>query len=401
MVWLTLFGTIVILHDGVQDDQWRYFDLLHKNASTHIKWNGKISKSVINENIGNRQGGYSSADEWKVYGNPMIQEIEKNGVDDDIIAGTVTNVIAVADDVAPCASGKNPREAIHRMQLLLNIVEVHGTQTHMKFGKDKCELLIAGRPGQIRAVEDLLQKEPGILTFFDSPVRIVQDFYTHIGVPQSSRHQSKNATDYRIEKGQNISYKLQSSTQNTLSGVSPLCNRKTFLSYHQSSFLYGLDTMNINTTDLARLETKYRQVLKNMLSLPVFAPSALVYLSVGVLPATAQRDLEILGCLGQLALSDMDDQNGRKIILHNLTFFDDNFGGWSGLARKTALQYGLPDPLQYMQHPWRADRWREHCKHRITVHWEEKLKSELFNDEGEEKASSLFVDVENLSLTNA
>ena len=51
-----------------------------------------------------------------------------------------------------------------------------------------------------------------------------------------------------------------------------------------------------------------------------------MYLSVGVLPATAQRDLEILGCLGQLALSDMDDQNVRKIILHNLTFFDDNFG---------------------------------------------------------------------------
>ena len=134
-----------LFHDGVQDDQWRYFDLLHKNATTHIKWNGKVSESVINENIGNRQGGYSSADEWKVYGNPMIKEIEENGVEEDIIAGCVTNVIAVADDVAPCASGKTPREAIHRMQLLLNIVEVHGEQTQMKFGKDKCELLIAGR----------------------------------------------------------------------------------------------------------------------------------------------------------------------------------------------------------------------------------------------------------------
>ena len=158
--------------------------------------------------------------------------------------------------------------------------------------------------------------------------------------------------------------------------------------------------MNINTTDMAKLETKYRQVLKNMLSLPVCAPSALVYLSVGVLPATAQRDLEILGCLGQLALSDMDDQNVRKIILHNLTFYDDNFGGWSGLARKTAERYGLPDPLQYMQYPWRADRWREHCRQRITVYWEEKLKSELFNEEGDEKTSSLFVDVDNLSLTS-
>ena len=63
-----------LFHDGVQDDQLRYFDLLHKNATTHIKWNSKI-----NENIGNRQGGYSSVDEWKVYGNPTIKEIEEKG----------------------------------------------------------------------------------------------------------------------------------------------------------------------------------------------------------------------------------------------------------------------------------------------------------------------------------
>ena len=96
----------------------------------------------------------------------------------------------------------------------------------------------------------------------------------------------------------------------------------------------------------------------------------------------------------------MEDQNVKQIVIHNLTFYDEKFGGWSGLARKTAAQYGLPDPLQYMQHPWRADRWREHCRKRITVYWEEKLKSELFNEEGDEKTSSLFVDIDNLSLTS-
>ena len=75
-----------------------------------------------------------------------------------------------------------------------------------------------------------------------------------------------------------------------------------FLSYHQPSYLYGLDTMPINTTDMARLETKYRQVLNNMLSMPDCVSFAPVYLTMGVLPATAQRDVEILGLLGQLAL---------------------------------------------------------------------------------------------------
>ena len=52
-----------LYNGGIVDDQWKYFQLLHQNASTHIKWNGNVSKNIIQEEIGNRQGGYSSADE--------------------------------------------------------------------------------------------------------------------------------------------------------------------------------------------------------------------------------------------------------------------------------------------------------------------------------------------------
>ena len=80
--------------------------------------------------------------------------------------------------------------------------------------------------------------------------------------------------------------------------------------------------MPINITDMATLETKYRQVLKHMLSMPDCVSSPLVYLTMGILPATAQRDLEILGLLGQLAMCEDDDQNVRKIINNNLAFFN-------------------------------------------------------------------------------
>ena len=62
--------------------------------------------------------------------------------------------------------------------------------------------------------------------------------------------------------------------------------------------MYGLDTMHINTTDMGRLETKYSsEVRKNMLSMLDCVSSPLVYLTMGILPATAQRDLEIMGLL--------------------------------------------------------------------------------------------------------
>ena len=264
----------------------------------------------------------------------------------------------------------------------------------MEFGRDKCKLPIFSRPGKLHSVEALPENEPEVLTFYDHPVNQVKDPYIHIGVPQSPRHQSKNAVDYRISKGQNISYQLQGSTQNSLCGVSPLSNRKMFISYHQPSYIYGLDTMHINITDMARLETKYRKVLKNMLSMPDCVSSPMVYLTIGVLPATAQRDLEIMGLLGQLSMCDNDDQNVRNTIKHNLAFFDVQFAGWSGVARKTASVYGLPDPLLYMGHPWRPDRWRSHSRSVITDYWDRKLR-----DEAEQKPSTKFADLECLSTS--
>ena len=127
-----------------------------------------------------------------------------------------------------------------------------------------------------------------------------------------------------------MTYKLQASTQNNLCGLSPLSNRKMFISYHQPSFLYGLDTMHLNATDLVALECKYRKVLKHMMSMPDCVSTPMVYLTIGILPATAQRDLEIMGLLGQLGLCDEENQNVRRSVVSNLAFFDDKFAGWSG-----------------------------------------------------------------------
>jgi hypothetical protein len=107
--------------------------------------------------------------------------------------------------------------------------------------------------------------------------------------------------------------------------------------------------MFLNKTDMERIEAKYRKVLKCMLGLPDCTTSAAVYLNIGVMPATAQRDVEILGLLGQLAMCDGESQHIKVVITNTLTFYGVNFTGWSSLVRKTCLMYGLPDPLQYME----------------------------------------------------
>ena len=184
-----------MFNGGVEDDIWKYFQLLHNNSSTYVKWNGLITEEVIREGKGNRQGGLASADEWKLYNNEMISQLEKYATEDDQISNVPTSCVAVADDVAPCATATQPRDALHQMQLLLNIVEDHGEQLHMKFGANKCKLLISGRCSKIKTVNTLLDEEPGLLTFYDSPVNRVEDYYVHIGVPQAAQNQSKVIVD--------------------------------------------------------------------------------------------------------------------------------------------------------------------------------------------------------------
>ena len=167
-----------------------------------------------------------------------------------------------------------------------------------------------------------------------------------------------------------------------------------FTSYHQPTFLYGMDTMSINSTDIERLETKYRKVLKCMMSLPDCTPTAGVYLCIGILPASAQRDIEILGLLGQLAVCEDEAQSVRAVVENTLTFYGINFSGWSGLVRRTCMQYNLPDPLQYLLHPWRPDRWRSHCKRVVETHWNEKLISVV-----EDTPSLCYMDTHYVSTT--
>ena len=82
-----------------------------------------------------------------------------------------------------------------------------------------------------------------------------------------------------------------------------------FLCYHQPGFTYGLDTLSLNKGDIDTMERNCRSILKKFMCMPENTPSAAVYLTIGVLPFEAQRVIEILGLLGQIAVCPSDQQS--------------------------------------------------------------------------------------------
>ena len=151
--------------------------------------------------------------------------------------------------------------------------------------------------------------------------------YVHLGVVQAPYDQSKLAVDYRLSKGMEMVYLHQGTTRSALSGVNPVSNRNIIKCYDLPTFIYGLDCIPVNVTYLDRLETKYRAVLRNVQSLPKNVATPAIYLAIGILPAVAERDIEILGLLGQVAQCPRDLQAVTDIVEENLARYDIEFPG--------------------------------------------------------------------------
>ena len=62
--------------------------------------------------------------------------------------------------------------------------------------------------------------------------------------------------------------------------------------------------------------------------------------------------------------------------------------------KRTAQEYGLPDPLQYLEKPWRPDRWRSHCRQIISEKWDKTLR-----EEAAPKTSCQFTDLDSMSTS--
>ena len=139
--------------------------------------------------------------------------------------------------------------------------------------------------------------------------------------------------------------------------------------------MYGTDTVCISESDIERMETKNRKVLKCMLSAP--AP---VYLCIGVLPASAQRDVQILGLLGQLwvctvlSTSEKNTYPGsyyktniwvRCLIMQiwrsypSLIPFPQNFQIWSQETGKPQTKYKISRQFCYNLHQKREKLYRD------------------------------------------
>ena len=79
------------------------------------------------------------------------------------------------------------------------------------------------------------------------------------------------------------------------------------------------------------------------MSLPPAVPTPVIYLMCGILPAVAERDLQIMRLVSQLSMCSQDIQTVLDIVENHRVKNNIQFPVWSGVAWRMAAIYSLED----------------------------------------------------------
>ena len=138
----------------------------------------------------------------------------------------------------------------------------------------------------------------------------------------------------------------------------------------------GLASLVLSCKEISAIHRHHRATLCRLQKLAPNTPDSVVYFLAGSLPGIALLHLKQLGLFGMLA------RQGRESILVSLGIQALQYKGkgssrsWFSQLRSITQQYGLKDPLLYLQSPQTKLTWKNECKAKVISWWETKLRGE-------------------------
>ena len=128
----------------------------------------------------------------------------------------------------------------------------------------------------------------------------VVDSTTHMGILRTSANQELSAVENNIQKAQRTAYSLMGAGLHGENGVDPETAMSLLNTYVLPVLLYGLEVIIPSGKAFTMLETQYKRLLKQILSLPITTADPAIYLLSGMLPVEATLHKRILSLFGNI-----------------------------------------------------------------------------------------------------
>ena len=107
--------------------------------------------------------------------------------------------------------------------------------------------------------------------------------------------------DARVKLARNTAYSLIGVGLHGSNGLNPKASCRIIQTYVVPRLLYGLEAICLNKTEVEKLESFYRNLLRMIQGLNDRCANEAVYLLPGVMPISAQLHSRVLGLAGSIS----------------------------------------------------------------------------------------------------
>lgn len=347
--------------EGLPSRWWQLKQDAYQDMTTKVMWKGEIGEPYSNLQ-GNRQGGKSSASDFKIYIIDIIRLLKKS-LYGSHIGDTYTGVIACADDLILAAS--TPEELFCQIAL----VNMYANQERFIIHPQKSSIAIKG----ISDLELKFFMKHNPWSINNVPITIANEF-THLGVQYNMESSSITTPtiDSRLNTARKTTYALMGSGFHGVKGLKPSVSLHIFETYVIPRMTYSLEALNISTTDMKRLEVHQRSTIRQLQSLPTRSANCALYILFGILPIEARIDKMRMTVI----ISLLQNPIFRSIIPRQIATKSIDSNSWFIKTQQLLRKYNLPSIIDLLQNTPPKQKWKESVKREVEKFWKHKIEAE-------------------------
>ena len=315
---------------GIDPATWCIINDWYTDLTSQVRWKGELS-DVYNIELGVRQGGIFSADNYKSYINPLLLCLEGSGYGaklGSIYAGAPT----CADDVILLANKE------YDLQHMLNITAEYANKERYILHPEKSVVMIFNATD---SSSDMYTN----WSLNDEPLQSVHSF-THLGINRNTKNSSTDINE-RINLARKTSYPLMGAGLHGVNGISPVTSWKLVNTYVIPRYTYGLEILNMSTKEINSLNQFHKKLLKQIQTLPDRTADSAIFLLLGALPLQATIESRMLNLYGIICRSSGVE---REITTKTI-----KSKSWFIQVSKILNKYNLTDPHTLLDSPQRRE----------------------------------------------
>ena len=338
-----------LYNEKVKKCLWGVIDDLYVGGEEKIKLNGSFSRpySVLQ---GVKQGLISSPNLYKLFVRQLLENIADSGLGVQI-GSIYLGTPACADDILLLGSRSSELQSM--MCIKGDYAEYHRYRIHAhpdpKISKSTItELNIP------KADMPVVYKEP--FHIHNTPLPITDQF-KHLGLIWKSGQLTPDI-DAKITAARQTAYSMLPVGFHGNGGLDPKSSLKIVELYIQPTLLYGLEAAIINSKDMQKLELYYKNLLRQLQSLPKNTASEGIYIMAGQIKLEGYLHLRILSLFGAITRLEKDNPL-RLLAIRQLSLPIKT--SWFSYVHKIAKYYNI-DIYDTLNCPPTKEAWKAFCK---------------------------------------